>query len=55
MEQKVASAAAAGYPVAFIPAIAAGGVTPVAGGAQMAAPTAQQVTAQTPVRPATYA
>jgi hypothetical protein len=35
MEQKVASAAAAGYPVAFIPAIAAGGVTPVAGGAQM--------------------
>ena len=55
MEQKVAAAAAAGHPVAFIPSIAAGGVTPTAGGAQMAAPTAQQVTAQTPVRPATYA
>lgn len=54
MEQKVATAAAAGYPVAFIPSIAAAGVTPTAGGAKMAAPTAQQVTAQTPVRPATY-
>lgn len=55
MEQKVAAAAAAGHPVAFIPSIAAAGVTPTVGGAQMAAPQAQQVTAQTPVRPATYA
>lgn len=54
MEQKVAAAAAAGHPVAFIPSVAAGGVTPTAGGAQMAAPQAQQVAAQTPVRPATY-
>ena len=55
MEQKVSAAAAAGHPVAFIPSIAAAGVTPTAGGAQMAAPQAQQVAAQTPVRPATYA
>lgn len=54
MEQKVAAAAAAGHPVAFIPAVAAGGVTPTAAGAQMAAPQAQQIAAQTPVRPATY-
>ena len=54
MEQKVAVAAAAGYPVAFIPAIAAAGVTPKAGGAQMAMPQAQKVTAQTPVRQGIY-
>lgn len=55
MEQKVAAAAAAGHPVAFIPAIGAGGVTPTAGGAQMAAPKAQQVAAQTPVRQPNFA
>lgn len=55
MEQKVAAAAAAGHPVAFIPAIGSGGVTPTSGGANMAAPKAQQVTAQTPVRQATFA
>ena len=55
MEQKVAAAAAAGHPVAFIPAIGSGGVTPTSGGASMAASKAQQVAAQTPVRQATFA
>lgn len=55
MEQKVAAAAAAGHPVAFIPAIGSGGVTPTSGGANMAAPKAQQVAAQTPVRQPTFA
>ena len=55
MEQKVAAAAAAGHTVAFIPSIGAGGVTPAAGGAQMAAPKAQQVAAQTPVRQPNFA
>lgn len=55
MEQKVAAAAAAGHSVAFIPAIGSGGVTPTSGGANMAAPKAQQVAAQTPVRQATFA
>ena len=55
MEQKVAAAAAAGHTVAFIPSIGAGGVTPTAGGAQMAAPKAQQVAAQTPVRQPNFA
>lgn len=55
MEQKVAAAAAAGHPVAFIPSVAAAGVTPTAGGAQMAAPRAQQVAAQAPVRQGTFA
>lgn len=55
MEQKVAAAAAAGHPVAFIPAIGSGGVTPTSGGANMAAPKAQQVAAQTPVRQGTFA
>jgi len=55
MEQKVAAAAAAGHTVAFIPSIGAGGVSPTAGGMQMANPQAQKVAAQTPVRQPNFA